>query len=255
MARAVDAVVTTLDIIECMAEARGPLGLGELALATGMPKPRVHRHLQTLVSRGYVSQQARADKYGLTARLAHLGRAISEQTEFTAEARKIMPALRELAGQSVAIGLVEDGGVRVVDILSHRSAVEITTRPGTLFDFHCTAQGKVALAFGPPELWRRVQRASLRRWTAATITDRGQLKAEIARVRRLGWAVAPGEIMSGVNALAAPVFDAGGALAGTIGILGSIQHVPPRPAPRLRAAVMDAAAQLSGRLGFRRARP
>lgn len=249
--RAIHAVVTTLDIIERMAEARGPVGLGELALATRMPKPRVYRHLQTLVSRGYVSQQARSDKYGLTPRLSHLGRAISEQSDFPSEARKVMPALRERAGQSVAIGLVEDEGVRVVDILPHRSAVEITTRPGTLFDFHCTAQGKVALAFGPPELWRSLQHASLRRWTAATITDRDRLKAEVARVRNRGWAVAPGEILSGVNALAAPVFDASGALAGTIGILGSVQHVPPRPASRLRAAVMDAAAELSGRLGFR----
>ncbi|MGQ0429991.1 MAG: IclR family transcriptional regulator [Gammaproteobacteria bacterium] len=250
-ARAIHSVIATLDIIERMAEARRPLGLSELAVATGMPKPRVYRHLQTLLTRGYVAQQARSDKYGLTHRLSHLGRAITEQTEFPFEARKVMPVLRERAGQSVAIGQIEDDGVRVVDILPHRSAVEITTRPGTLFDFHCTAQGKIALAFGPPELWRRVQRAPLRRWTAATITDRERLKAEVERVRRQGWAVAPGEILSGVNALAAPVFDASGALAGTIGILGSIQHLAARPAPRLRAAVREAAADLSRRLGFR----
>lgn len=249
----IHAVVTTLDIIEHMAEARGPIGVSELALAVGMPKPRIYRHLQTLVSRGYVTQQAESDKYGLTLRLSHIGRAIAEQTEFQVEARSVMPALRERAGQSVAIGQVEADGVRVVDILPHRSAVEISSRPGTLFDFHCTAQGKVALAFGPPGLWQKLQRAPLRRWTDATITDLDRLKLEIDRVRKRGWAVAPEEILSGINALAAPIFDGGGALAGTIGILGSIQHLAPKPAPKLVAAVLDAAADLSRRLGYREA--
>ncbi|MGH8135417.1 MAG: IclR family transcriptional regulator [Steroidobacteraceae bacterium] len=249
----IHSVVTTLDIIEHMAKARGPVGISELALAVGMPKPRIYRHLRTLLSRGYVSQQPQGDKYRLTLRLSHIACAIAEQTEFQVEARLVMPALRERAGQSVAIGQIEDDGVRVIDILPHRSAVEISSRPGTLFDFHCTAQGKVALAFGPPGLWQKLQRAPLRRWTDATITDLDRLKAEIDRVRKRGWAVAPGEIMGGINALAAPIFDSGGALAGTIGILGSIHNLAPRPAPGLLAAVLDAAAELSRRLGFREA--
>jgi len=249
----IHSVVTTLDIIEHMAEARGPVGVSELAIAVGMPKPRIYRHLRTLVSRGYVTQEPQSDKYCLTLRLSHIGRAIADQTEFQVEARNVMPALRERVGQSVAIGQIEDGGVRVVDILRHRSEVEISSRPGVLFDFHCTAQGKVALAFGPSGLWEKLGRAPLRRWTDATITDLDRLKIEVNRVRKRGWAVAPGEILSGINALAAPIFDGGGALAGTIGILGSIQHLAPRPAPELVAAVLDAAADLSRRLGFREA--
>lgn len=253
MARAkpIRSVVTALAIIEQMAEAGGPVGVSELAAAVGIPKPRIYRHLQTLVSRGFVAQGRLGDRYALTIRLSHIGRAIADQSEFQVEARSVMPALRARAGQSVAIGQIEDGGVRVVDILRHHSEVEISTRPGALFDFHCTAQGKVALAFGPAGLWDRVMRAPLRRWTDATITHPGRLKTEIARVRRRGWAVAPGEILSGINALAAPVFDGGGGLAGTIGILGSIQHLAARPAPRLVAAVLDVAGELSRRLGYR----
>jgi DNA-binding IclR family transcriptional regulator len=249
----VSAVVTTLGIIEHMAEARGPIGISELAVAIGMPKPRIYRHLQTLVARGYVTQEPRSGRYCLTLRLFHIGRAIADQSEFQVEARRVMPALRARVGQSVAIGRVEDGGVRIVEILRHRTEVEISSRQGALFDFHCTAQGKVALAFGPAALRERLWRTPLRKWTVATITDVNRLKTEIDRVRKRGWAVAPGEILSGINALAAPVFDAGGALAGTIGILGSVQHVAPRPAPAMIAAVLDAAAELSRRLGFREA--
>ncbi|HEY3809046.1 MAG TPA: IclR family transcriptional regulator [Steroidobacteraceae bacterium] len=253
MPQVIEAVVTTLNIIEHMAQARGPVGISELAQAVCMPKPRIYRHLRTLLSRGYVAQEPLSEKYGLTMRLSHIGRAIADQTGVQVEMRSVMPALRARVHQSVVVGQIEDDGVRVLDILRQPSAVEISSRPGTLFDFHCTAQGKVALAFGPPKLWKRVQRAPLRRYTDATHTDIARLKAEVDKVRKRGWAVAPGEVLSGINALAAPVFDAAGALVATIGVLGSVQHLAPRPAPALVAAVLEAANDFSRRLGYREA--
>jgi IclR family KDG regulon transcriptional repressor len=251
MPQQIEAVVTTLNIIEHMAQARGPVGVSELALAIAIPKPRIYRHLRTLLSRGYVAQEPDSEKYGLTMRLSHIGRAIADQTGIQVEMRNVMPVLRARVHQSVVVGQIEDEGVRVLDILRQHSAVEISSRPGTLFDFHCTAQGKVALAFGPPKLWKQVQRRPLRQWTDATLTDIDRLKAEVERIRKRGWAVAPGEVLSGINALAAPVFDAGGVLVATIGILGSIQHLAPRPNATLIAAVLDAAADFSRRLGYR----
>ena len=85
------------------------------------------------------------------------------------------------------------------------------------------------------------------------MTDPVRLRTEVDKVRKRAWAVAPGEVLSGINALAAPVFDAGGELIATIGILGSTQHVAPRPAPMLLAAVLEAASDFSRRLGFRQA--
>jgi IclR family transcriptional regulator, KDG regulon repressor len=246
-------VATTFAIVERLAKAHGPLGVSELAVSTSIGKARIYRHLRTLVGLGYVAQEALGERYVLTMKLCHLGQAIAEQSDFQEAARGCMPALRARVGQSVVIGQVEDAGVRVVEILRHHSKVEISSRPGTLFDFHCTAQGKLALAFGPARLWKRLQRTPLRKWTSATITDLERLRSEIDRVKRRGWAVAPGEILSGINALAAPIFDASGTLAGTIGILGSIQHVAPRPAPRLVSAVQVAARVASRRLGFRAA--
>jgi DNA-binding IclR family transcriptional regulator len=251
----IHSVATTLSIIEQLAQAPGPVGLRELSRRIGIPKPRIHRHLRTLVQLGYATQEPRGDRYCLTLKLSHLGRALAEQSDLHVVARSVMAALRERAGQSVMIGQIEDDGVRVIDILRNGSNVEISSRPGTLFDFHCTAQGKVALAFGAPRLWKRMESAPLRQWTDATITDIDRLRAEIDRVRHVGWAVAPGEILDGINALAAPIFDGGGALAGTIGVLGSIQFVAHHPDAELVAAVVDAARDVSCRLGFREAAP
>jgi len=243
----ISAVTTTLAIIETMAERGEPIGVSELAKLVGANKPKAYRHLRTLVSHDYVAQDPETDKYFLTLKTFHIGQAIAERAEFLVEARRVLPRLRELSGQTVAVGQIEDAGVRVLDILRHRAAIEITTTPGTLFQFHCSAQGKIALAFGDKAHWGQVARLAR---SGRHEIDLEHLQSGLTRVREQGWAVAPEEALIGVNALAAPVFNASRQLAGTIAIVGSIQHLRPQPDASLIAAVKDAAEKVSARLGY-----
>jgi len=247
----IDAVVTSLTVIENMAAAGGPVGVSELAKRVGANKPRIYRHLRTLVDMKYVTQDPETDKYSLTLRLFHIGQLIAAHTEFLSEARHVMRALRDEVGQTVTIGQVEDNGVRILDIVKHRSSVEITTPPGTLFEFQSSAQGKIALAFGPDRLWQQLaDRVSGSSHTKTDI-DLKKLKIEIEKIRQCRWAVAPGEALMGINALAAPVFDANNELAGTISIVGSIQHLTANPDKKMITAILNAAAEVSARLGYR----
>lgn len=246
----ISAVVTTLSIIEAMADYSDPIGVSELAKIVGMNKPRTYRHLRTLVDSEYVTQDADTDKYFLSLKLFHIGQSIALGTSFVKEARQVMPLLRQQTGQTVTIGQVEQHGVRILDILKHRSDIEIATPPGTLFDFHSSAQGKIAMAFGPKTLLDSVAKRKLKRHTDHTCIDAESLKAEVVKIARNGWAVAPEEALMGINALAAPVFDAAQELAGTITIVGSIQHLPASPPLEIIEAVRDAAANVSARLGY-----
>lgn len=249
----IHSVVTTLKIIEHMAYAAGPMGVSEIAKDLNTTKPRVFRHLRTLLDQAYVAQDPHTEKYYLTVKLFHIGQAIADQTDFLAEARRVMPLLRDRVNLTVTVGQFEENGVRVLDILKHRSEFEISARPGAFFDFHCSAQGKITLAFGPPRLWEKVKNHPLKSWTEKTNTDVDTLKREVSQIKQQGWAMAPEQVLSGINALAAPVFDQTGALTGTITILGSIQFLPAEPEAHLITAVMDAAAEVSGRLGYKEA--
>lgn len=244
----IDAVVTSLSVIESMAEAGGPVGVSELAKRVGANKPRIYRHLRTLVDRKYVMQDPDTEKYSLTLRLFHIGQLIASHTEFLSEARLVMRSLRDEVGQTVTIGQVEENGVRILDIVKHRSSFEITTPPGALFEFHSSAQGKVALAFGPDRLWQSLIDDSERTNNGV---DLRKLRREIDKVRKCHWAVAPGEALIGINALAAPVFDANSELAGTMTIVGSMQHLPANPDEETINAVLRAADRVSARLGHR----
>lgn len=249
----IHSVVTTLSIIELMAYAQGPMGVSEIAKSLVSTKPRIYRHLRTLLDNGYVGQDPETEKYYLSVKLFHIGQAIADQTDFLSEARRVMQSLRDQVNLSVTIGQFEENGVRVLDILKHRSEFEISARPGAFFDYHCSAQGKLALAFGPAHIWAKLEASPLKAWTKKTITDMNTLRREVKLVRRRGWALAPEEVLSGINALSAPIFGSSGSLVGSITILGSVQHLQRKPDAGQIAAVVNAAREVSSRLGFQEA--
>jgi IclR family KDG regulon transcriptional repressor len=247
----VQSVVLALRIIEHVTEMRRPVGVTALATALGMNKSRIHRHLQTLVGRGYLSREEETDRYGTGPRLVSLGRLIVDNTDIVDAAMPVLRGLRDALGHYSVLSQVEEDGVRVLASVSGRSLVEIGVRRGSLLLFHASAQGKVALAFGPEETRRRVLRSRLEMLTPSTIVSATQLEQELERIRARGWATGFNESLIGLNTLAAPVFDAPGNLVGAIGIVDSIQFIEEVPSEHQIRETVNAAARISEMLGYR----
>ena len=251
----VQAVVFALDTLEYIAQHQASVGVTELARAFGTTKSRMHRHLQTLMTAGYLMQEPHTERYRVSARLVALGQAVSEGFELARAARDVMRELRDKLGHAVVLSQSERDGVRIVTLIPSRSSIEIAVKPGSVLSFHASAQGKIALAFGEPELLDRTLAGELPMSTAYTIGDKTRLREEIELTRRRGWAAAPSEAMVGLNALAAPVFDALGRYTGAIAIVDSIQFIPENPTIEQVREIKEAAAQISRNLGFRVAPP
>ena len=231
--------VAAFAILERMVARGEPSRVTDLANDLGMPRARIYRFLQTLLSLGYVHQNQTTERYKATLKIYHLGQAIAEGTQLTASARPVLAALRDEVGQTVTLSLPEEDGMRVLDIVRTESPVQIITRPGSLLPFLTSAQGKVALAWGRPELSGWIDSAP----------DAEALRVEIERTRELGWAVAPEQILPGVNAISAPIFDLERRLVATITIVGSLNDIAPEPAESYRVAVIAAAREISAELG------
>ncbi len=244
------AVAMALQVLEHLAAQRRAMGVTELARAMQTTKSRMHRHLRTLIESGYVVQSAESEKYRIGSRLLTLGRSVAEHFDLASMARDEMRELRDRVGQSVVISRAEPAGALVLETLPGSEAIEIVVKPGALLALHCTAQGKVTLAHAEAALRERVLLSRLDMRTPDTITDPEVLRAELARIRDLGWAASPGESVVGVNALAAPVFAGGGVMVGTIAILGSVQFIRPQPSEEQIAQVRQSARRISARLGF-----
>ena len=244
-------VVLALDMLEFIAQSRRAVGVTELARAFGTTKSRIHRHLQTLLGAGYLTQETETERYRVSARLMALGQAVSEGNEIATAARPAMRELRDRFGHSVALSVPESGGMRIYATVPGNSNVEMGVKPGSLLGMNSSAQGKVALAFGDESLMRELMRKPLAALTPETKTDPVELAAEIHAVRQQGWAAAPNESLIGLNAVAAPVFDALGAFAGAVAFVDSIQFLPdPAAADRVQG-LMEAARAISVALGYR----
>ncbi len=249
------AVLLALNILEFVAHAQRAVGVTELAKAFETTKSRIHRHLQTLVGAGYLTQEAETERYRVSSRLMALGQTVSEGHELTATARPALRDLRERFGHSIALSVPEGLNVRIIATVPGSSNVEMGVKPGSLLPLHASAQGKVALAFGDAELLRRLMQQPLQALTPQTQTDPIELAADIRLIRQQGWAVAPNESMIGLNTIAAPVLDSRGEYVGAVAMVDSIQFIPAEPAAELIEAIKAAARKISADLGYRAAPP
>jgi len=246
----VKSLSVALDILEAVALADGEIGVTELSAMLGLTKATAFRHLRSLVERGYVAQNPTTSRYRLGIKVHLLSRAGSGGHGLLATAEPIMRELRETTGQSVVLSVVEPKCVRVATAMLGKSNFEIGVRAGSELEFHASAQGKVALGFSRKPLLAGLKRRGLRQLSDRTITNWNALMSEIAQVRKQGWATAPDEVVLGLNAVAAPIFDGSSDCIGAIAIVGSIQFIKRPPDAGQVAAVKHAAAVISASLGF-----
>jgi DNA-binding IclR family transcriptional regulator len=232
-----------LRILEYLAHRSHPAPLGVIAKEFSASKATVYRHLQALAQQGFVHQEQHTGDYEAGIKLVVLGEAARGRFDIVRASRDELIALRDATQQAATICRVVHGALVVLELIQGHTVIEFGTRPGTRLALDASAHGKVWLAFssGPAIEQARAQPRA----------GRPALAQEITKVRRRGWATAPGEVVDGVNALAAPVFDHSARMVGSIAIVGATQFIPPEPGRGQIDAVLGAARRISRALGWR----
>jgi len=136
----------------------------------------------------------------------------------------------------------------VIATADKESSVSITVKPGNRPAPHCSAQGRIALAYATAQQRDRLLRGNLRAMTPHSLTGARKVRARLERIRARLWEEAPDEAMLGINVVAAPVLRDGDELVGIVAIVGSILDVKSPPDRRQLALVQGAAAALSAML-------
>ncbi|AIP34498.1 bacterial transcriptional regulator family protein [Paraburkholderia xenovorans LB400] len=245
----VQAVALTLKILEALANARSTVGVTELSKQIGAGKARVYRHLQTLVTLGYALKDEESERYSTGPQLLRLSHTLSYRLDVVEAARLPARKLSDATGLTAVVARVEGDAIVVVHAEYSRADTMRSPRIGTTMQFHYTALGKIALAFGPAELRSRVLNEPLEQLTAYTITDRRDLMKKLEKIQELGWASSANEGMVGFNALAAPITDAHERLVGMICVVGSIKQLPATPPQNYLDALLSTADDISAYFG------
>ena len=241
----------TLRLLEYLALQPGQCGVTDLAREFGTSKTTIHRHLRTLVNREFVRQDVLSLRYEPGIKLFQLGERLRERFGILGAARAEMERLRNESGQAVTLSTLVHDKVLILDLVQGNTVVEFGIRPGTQMDLHSSAHGKVALAFGPAQLLETFMTPVATRVRRDSGLSGALLRKRVVAARKQGWATAANEVVFGVNALAAPVFDHRGSFAGTIAIVGSTQYIGSKPEAKQLAMVTDAARRISKNLGWR----
>lgn len=211
----------------------------------------MHRLLKTFQELGYVKQEGPKGRYSVTVRLWELGAKMMSKIDLPQVARPHLVRLSEQTGETALLAILDGLEVLYVDRIINDQPIGIFNRIGRRAPAWCNATGRAILAF------RQVRAASISEhltpYTAHTKYGVDTLEEEFARTRTSGYALTAGEWHEGVYGLAAPVFDAQGTVAGSIGITGTVAQYETHLSERWHEQVMAAAMAISRELGMPRA--
>jgi IclR family acetate operon transcriptional repressor len=234
-------------LLALVLDSEAPRGLGELAADAGLPKSTASRLLGALERNGLVEQEGLRGAFRAGPVLARFaGRGISAR-RLIELAEGPMAALAETTGETINVAVAGPDGVEHLAQVDSTHFLGTSHWVGRRVPYHCSANGKVLLAFSAAG----ADAGDLEARTSRTIVEPAQLAAELESIRREGFATAVDELELGLSAVAAPVLDDSGRAVAALSISGPTLRLSPRRVAELRPIVIKQARALGEQLGLR----
>lgn len=244
-------VAKAIRLLEALANDPSPIGVSELGRQLDMDKASVSRMLRTLEQAGFVSQDRNTQRYGLGVALLAMGQKALRRVDLRDAARPSLENLAKTTGECAHVAMMVAERSFYLDQVIPERGVGVDSPVGSLAPLHCTALGKVLLAFQSKEELRRISGTmTFEVFTRRTITDPVSFANHLAEVRRTGIAYDDEEFSIGVRCLAAPVFRHDGTVRGAIGISGPSPRVSDDRLRAWESLVREEANAVSLRMGF-----
>jgi DNA-binding IclR family transcriptional regulator len=245
------AVRLAVRLIEFLADADRPAGISEIAGRIGTNKNMATRLLSTLEREDWVRRAPDGPGFALTLRPFHFVGKMLRRMDLVSAAEGPMKDLLGRVDEYVYLGILHGRRVMFVrDFRPRHKPVQIGGGVGFHYPLHDNAPGKVLLAWGGEELLAGVVREGLPRTSPATVTDPRELRRELERIRRRGFATDLEENAGGVLCLAAPVFDHEGKVAGSVGVTTlTVFYTRQDLVRKLGPPVREAARRISSAMG------
>src|SRR3990170_918824 len=157
MRNGVQTVDRALQLLLAFAAEEHELGVTELAARVGVHKSTASRLAATLAARGFLERAPGSEAFRLGLELSRLGRLAGE------------------TGETVNLAVLDgDEAVNVAQV-EGRHIIGVGAWTGRRTELHCTANGKVLLAFSD----REPPGSPLQRYTGQTITSPRELRRQL----------------------------------------------------------------------------
>jgi IclR family acetate operon transcriptional repressor len=163
-------------------------------------------------------------------------------------AQPFLDRLGKATGETINLGVSSNGLVEQIAQVDSTYLIGGTNWIGMSVPLHCSALGKVLLAYGAAQPGPL---DTLERRTAKTITTEAALRAELAGVRARGYAVTDEELEPGLVAVAAPIYGYDGNVVAALSVSGPASRMARDALAAAASGCAEEAAGLSAVLGYR----
>lgn len=195
-------------VIEKIVQAQRPISAAELIEALNLPKPSVHRILQQLEEEGLIQREPVNKRYTPGFRVQALVSGVISHQVLGAPRHAILQTLSDEIGETCNCSMLDGDRIVYFDKVETDWSFRIQLPLGSRLPLHCTASGKLFLAYMDPRQCNRlINAAPMQRKTDRTITDPELLTEELKRIADDGVGIDDEEQLAGVVSLAVPVFN------------------------------------------------
>ena len=245
----VQSVERALDIIETVASAQEGKSLTEIAAITGLHKSTVYRLIMTLLNRNYLDKMEDGN-YKLGEKLIENVSYYINDLELQTEARPYVAEISTHLGMAAFLGVLDGNKVVYLEKMNVASA-RLYFQIGTKVSAYCSAIGKCLLSnYSNEQLNDVMADCSFIKFTPNTISDMGNLRNEIAKVRRQGWAISDEEYEMGHRCIGAPIYDYRGEIIAAVSASGDKHVLTDDRIQEVAEYMVKAAGGISEKMGY-----
>lgn len=246
----IQSIQRAMIVLRSFTESEPELTVGELSRRLDLHKSTVSRILTTLQYEGMVSQNPENGKYRLGVGLISLAGVALGRLDVRGVAQPHLPALVELSQETVSVVTLDGHECVTIERLTSPKQIHYVGWIGRRTPLHCTAAGKVFLAYMNGGQLQAALPAVLPRYTQHTETNWERLTAVLRQIKEQAYAIEHEEYEEGFSAIAAPLFNHAGEVAGVISISGPTFRLEDGRLRNFTSDLQQTAQQISAELGY-----
>ena len=247
----INSILRACKILKSFSGDKTHFKISDLARQLHLDRSTIYRILLSLEKCGLVEKERKTGEFSLGIAAFEIGNTYLRKTDLIRVSKPIMTDLALKVQETVHLAVLIDTEIVYVDKVDSPRALGMMSKIGQRAPVHCTALGKVLLAYQTEdELSRIISEIRLKSFTRNTITSKSKLMEELEEVGKQGYALDRREHEEGVECIGAPIRDHLGDVIAALSISGPQQKINTPSEKRFTKEVRNAASQISSKLGY-----
>lgn len=208
-----------MDVVEYVVQTGRAVSVAELTRALHLPKPSAHRICATLEQLRLLARDPMARGLIAGPRLARLALNALLASSEDGPRRRILRSVVDEAGETCTLTVIDGDEVLCLDRVESADPLQVQLYAGSHVPLHCTASGKLFLAFlAKAKRTKLLHAVALKAHTRNTIVELPALERELDGIRKTKLSTDNEEFLPGLAAVAVPIFDVRGTVCAALSL-------------------------------------